>query len=160
MKNHIYLYERFSSIFLKLLYYVVSEYPIKSFIFFVIIIYWTNGHCDIYYNFNFFELLLADPISMSLNPQQIYIYKNEDLAEHLELAKAIVLARRADLGISNTCVRLADAGIKLRNVEGPHRYMCLALKRVLDANAYPGVIPFSHIAITDHLIMVVIGSSV
>ena len=97
---------------------------------------------------------------MSLNPQQMSLYKNEDLAEHLELARDIVLARRAALGISGTSVRFADVGIRLLNVEGLHRSMCYALKRVLDANAYPGVVHFSHLIITDHLIMTIRGSSV
>jgi hypothetical protein len=88
---------------------------------------------------------------MSLGPQQKSVFKNEDLAEHLELAKAIVLARWAAFGIPGTSVKLANAGIRLTDVEGTHMAMCFALRRTLAANGH-SVAGFSQIIISDHLI--------
>jgi hypothetical protein len=91
---------------------------------------------------------------MSLNPQQKSGFKNEDLAEHLELAKAIVLARRAAFGIPGASVRLGDVGIRLSDVEGPHMAMCFALRHVLAANGH-SVAGFSQIVISNNLIKIV-----
>lgn len=94
-----------------------------------------------------------------LNPQQAGLYSNEDLAEHLELAKDIELARRASLGIKSRSVSLSDIGIRLNHARGSHSQMCFALKKVLDANDLSAN-PFCATIVDDLLIMVVRGSIV
>lgn len=140
--------------YLKLLYSVVTEYPLKSLLISFRFLSWLNGHPDLSYDFNFFDVSYTDPLSMSLSPQQKAGFKNEDLAEHLELAKAIVLARRASLGIPGTSVRLGDAGIRLSDVGGTHMAMCFALRHVLSANGH-SVAGFSQIVISNNLIRIV-----
>jgi hypothetical protein len=135
----------------------IKIYPLKSFFILLIIIHGARHLDDLSYNFCIFYFSLNN-LSCHLNPQQAVLYNNEYLAEHLEVAKNIELARRASLGITSLSVTLGDVGIRFSNIRGSHRNMCLALKSVIEEANNLCASRFSATLINDRLIMGLRGS--